>query len=129
VITFVNIKVIGVYILSGSPEHVVLGDNVTVILTCVVIDNYKLVTWSKGSIYVASIRNECKLGNGADTTYNYTCDVDNNIYHLVIPPDVISEGIQRVVWRCLPVVGTGSNGWSLALSGTCLVYLVVLIKI
>jgi hypothetical protein len=129
VITFVNIKVIGVYILSGSPEHVVLGDNVTVTLTCVVDDNYKLVTWCKGSIYVASIRNECELGNGADTTYNYTCDVDNNIYHLVIPPDVISEDIQRVVWRCLPVVGTGSNGWSLSLSGTCLVYLVVLIKI
>ena len=128
-ITFVNIKVIGVYILSGSPEHVVLGDNVTVTLTCVVDDNNKLVTWSKGSIYVASIRNECELGNGADTTHNYTCDVDNNIYHLVIPPDVISEGIQRVVWRCLPVVGTGSNDWSLALSGTCLVYLVVLIKI
>jgi hypothetical protein len=92
-------------------------------------DHYKFVTWSKDGIYVASIINECTLGNGADTTYNYTCDVDNNIYHLVIPPDVISEGIQRVVWRCLPVVGTGSNGWSLALSGTCLVYLVVLIKI
>lgn len=127
---FVNIKAIGVYILSGSPEHAVLGDNVTVTLTCVVMDdNYKLVTWSKDSIYVASIRNECELGNGADTTYNYTCDVNNNIYHLVIPPDVISEGIQRVVWRCLPVVGTGSNGWSLALSGICLVCLVVLIKI
>jgi hypothetical protein len=41
VITFVNIKVIGVYILSGSPEHVVLGDNVTVTLTCVVDDNYR----------------------------------------------------------------------------------------
>ena len=88
VIVFVNIKVIGVYILSGSPEHVVLGDNVTVTLTCVVDDNYKLVTWSKDSIYVASIRNECELGNGADTTYNYTCDVDNNIYHLIIPPNV-----------------------------------------
>ena len=34
-ITLVNIKVIGVYILSGSPEHVVLGYNVTVTLTCV----------------------------------------------------------------------------------------------
>ena len=54
---FVNIKVIGVYILSGSPEHVVLGDNVTVTFTCVVDDNYKLVTWCKDSIYVASIRN------------------------------------------------------------------------
>jgi len=126
---FVNIEVIGVYILSGSPGHVVLGDNVTVTLTCVVDDNYKLVTWSKDSIYVASIRNECELGNGADNTYNYTCDVDNNRYHLAIPPDVITEGIQSVVWRCLPVVGTGSNGWNLALSGTCLVYLVVLIKI
>jgi hypothetical protein len=92
-------------------------------------DNYKFVTWSKDSIYVASIRNECELSNGADNTYNYTCDVDNNIYHLVIPPDVISEGIQSVVWRCLPFVGTGGNGWSLAFSGTCLVYLVVLIKI
>jgi hypothetical protein len=126
---FVNIIVVGVYIQSGSPEHVVLGDNVIVTLTCVVDDNYKLVTWSKDSIYVGSIRNECELGNGADTACNYTCDVDNNVYHLVIPPDVISEGIQCVVWRCLPVVGTGSNGWSLALSGTCLVYLVVLIKI
>ena len=117
---FVNIKVIGVYILSGSPEYVVLGDNVTVTLTCVVDDHYKLVTWSKDSIYVASIRNECEPDNGADNTYNYTCDVDNNIYHLVIPLDVISESIQSVVWRCLTVVGTGSNGWSLALSGTCL---------
>jgi hypothetical protein len=128
VIVFVNIKVIGVYILSGSPEHVVLGDNVTVTLTCVVDDNNKLVTWSKDSIYVASIQNECELGNGADNTYNYTCDVDNNIYHLVIPPDVISEGMQSVVWLCLPVVETDSNGWSLALSGTCLVYLAVLKK-
>jgi hypothetical protein len=129
VIVLVNIKFIGVYILSGSPEHLVLGDNVTVTLTCVGDDNYKFVTWSKDSIYVASIRNECELGNGADNTYNYTCDVDNNIYHLVIPLDVISEGMQSVVWRYLPVVGTGGNGWSLALSGTCLVYLVVLIKI
>ena len=45
----------GVYFLSGNPDHVVLGDNVTVTLTCVVDDSYKIVTWSKDNIPVASI--------------------------------------------------------------------------
>jgi len=42
---------VGVYILSGNPEHVVLGDNVPVTLTCVTDDNYKLVTWIKDTMY------------------------------------------------------------------------------
>ena len=41
--------------LSGYPEHVVLGDNVTVTLTCVVDDNYKFVTWIKEGFNIASI--------------------------------------------------------------------------
>ena len=107
----------GVYILSGNPEHVVLGDNVTVTLTCVVDDNYKIVTWVKDGITIAGIRNECELGNGADPTYTYTCDLANKIYYLIIPPDAITDGIQNVTWWCAPIVGTGSNLWGLTLSG------------
>jgi hypothetical protein len=54
-----------------------------------------------------------------DTTYNYTCDPDNNIYNLIIPPDAITDGLHNVVWRCLPVVGQGSNGWNLAIASKC----------
>jgi hypothetical protein len=108
----------GGYFLSGNPEHVVLGDNVTVTLTCVVNDNYTIVTWRKDNTLVANIKNECELGNGADPTYTYTCDLANKRYYLIIPPDAITDGIQNVVWRCLPVIGKGSNTWSLTVSGT-----------
>jgi hypothetical protein len=37
----------GAYYLSGNLNHVVLGDNVTVTLTCVVDDDNKFVTWKK----------------------------------------------------------------------------------
>jgi hypothetical protein len=104
--------------LSGYPEHVVLGDNVTVTLTCVVDDNYKFVTWIKEGFNIASIENECELNNGADPTYTYTCDLANKTYYLIIPPGAITDGTENVVWRCTPVVGTGSNTWSLTLSGT-----------
>ena len=59
----------GAYFLSGNPYHVVLGDNVTVTLTCVADDNNTFVTWTKGGINIASITNECELANGADPTY------------------------------------------------------------
>jgi hypothetical protein len=111
-------QLVGVCILSGNPEHVVLGDNVTVTLTCVGDDDYKIVSWSKDSTFVASIQNECELTNDADATYTYTCDLANNKYYLLIPPDSITDGMRNVVWRCLPVVGQGSNTWSLTLSGT-----------
>jgi hypothetical protein len=107
----------GVYILSGSPEHVVLGDNITVTLTCVTDDNYTIVKWTRNSITVADIVRQCEFTT-IDNTYNFTCDVDNKIYHLIIPPDAITDGIQNVVWLCLPVVGRGSNRWSLTVSGT-----------
>ena len=90
-----------------------------VTLTCVVDDNNKLVIWRKGKNTVASVENECEISNGADLTYNYTCDVANKIYYLTIPPDVITDDdIQTVAWRCLPIVGTTSNKWSLSVSGT-----------
>ena len=108
----------GVYLLSGYPEHVVLGDNVTVTLTCVVDDNNKIVTWKKNSTSIGNIKNECELGNGADLTYTYACDVANKRYYLIIPPDAITDGIQNVAWWCVPVVGKGSNPWNLTLSGT-----------
>ena len=103
--------------LSSNPKHVVLGDNVTVTLTCVVDDDNKIATWVKDGINIASIENECELENGADTNYMYTCDVANTRYYLIIPPGAITDGIQNVVWRCTPVVGTGSNKWSLTFSG------------
>jgi hypothetical protein len=53
----------------GNPDHVVLGDNVTVTLTCVADDNNKAVVWTKGGINIASIKNECELANGANPTY------------------------------------------------------------
>jgi hypothetical protein len=104
--------------LSGYPEHVVLGDNVTVTLTCLVDDNYKIAIWIKEGSNIANIDKECELKNGADPTYTYTCDLANKRYYLSIPPDAISDGIQNLAWRCLPVVGKGSNTWSLTLSGT-----------
>ena len=108
----------GVYILSGNPEHVVLGDNVTVTLTCVTDDDYKIVSWTKDARKIADIKDDCVFTSIPDNTYNYTCDVSNKRYYLSIPPDAITDGIQNVVWRCLPVYGQGSNTWSLAVSGT-----------
>jgi hypothetical protein len=64
-------------ILSGSPEHVVLGDNVTVTLTCVVDDNNKVAIWIKDGINIGNIKPECEVGNAADPTYTYTCDLAN----------------------------------------------------
>jgi hypothetical protein len=109
---------VGAYMLSGIPEHVVLGDNVTVTLTCVVDDDFKIVTWIKNSIKIASIRDDCVFTNIPDNTYNYTCDVDNKAYYLIIPPDAIADGIQNSFWQCNPVIGQGSNMWSLTVSGT-----------
>jgi hypothetical protein len=108
----------GVYMLSGNPEHVVLGDNVTVTLTCVVDDNYKIVTWIKEGIIIASIQNECDVDDTRYTNCMYTCDLANKRYYLIIPPDAITDGIHSVTWQCLPVVGQGSNKWSLTVSGT-----------
>ena len=104
--------------LSGNPEHVVLGDNVAVTLTCVTDDDYTIVSWIKDSSIIASIRDDCVFTSIPDDTYNYTCDVANKIYYLIIPPDDITDGIQNVIWRCLPVLGIGSNAWSLTVSGT-----------
>ena len=59
----------GAYFLSGNPDHVVLGDNATVTLTCVVDDNNKFVAQTKGGINISSIKNECELANGANPTY------------------------------------------------------------
>jgi hypothetical protein len=108
----------GMYLLSGNPEHVVPGDNVTVTLTCVVDDDFKIVTWTKNSIKIASIRDDCVFTNIPDNTYNYTCDVANKTYYLIIPPDAITDGIQNSVWQCIPVIGQESNMWSLTVSGT-----------
>ena len=47
----------GAYFLSGNSVHVVLGDNVTVIGTCVADGNNKCVTWTKCGIKIASIKN------------------------------------------------------------------------
>jgi hypothetical protein len=76
------------------------------------------VTWVKDGIYVGYIGNDCELGKGTDTTYNYICDLDTKMFYLIIPPDAITDGIQNVVWRCFPPIGLGSNTWSLKLSGT-----------
>ena len=46
----------GAYILSGNPDHVVHGDNVTVTLICVADDNNTFVTWTKSGINIASIK-------------------------------------------------------------------------
>lgn len=104
--------------LSGNPEHIVLGDNVTVTLTCVTDDDHKFVSWTKDVTKIADIQADCEFTSIPDNTYNYTCDLTNKIYYLSIPPDVITDGIQNVVWRCLPVYGKGSNKWSLTVSGT-----------
>jgi hypothetical protein len=108
----------GVYLLSGNPEHVVLGDNVPVTLTCVVDDDFKLVTWTKDDKRIANIKEDCQYSSIPDYTYNYTCDLAIKRYHLIIPPDAITDGIYNSVWRCNPVIGTGSNKWSLTVSGT-----------
>jgi hypothetical protein len=81
-------------------------------------DNYKLVTWKKDDTKIANIRDECAFTSVPDNTYNYTCDVDNKMYYLIIPPDAITDGIQDSNWQCLPYVETGSSEWSLKLSGT-----------
>jgi hypothetical protein len=49
-------QLVGAYVLSGNPDHVVHGDNVTVTLTCVADDNNKFVTWTKSGINIASIK-------------------------------------------------------------------------
>ena len=108
----------GVYRLSGNPEHVVLGDSVTVTLTCNREDTRKYVRWTKDALPVADIKRECEAESGSDNTYTYTCDLVNNIYYLHIPPDAITDGIQNVKWQCLPFTGTASNTLSLKLSGT-----------
>ena len=106
------------YLLSGSHEYVVLGDNVTVTLTCARDDDYTFVTWLKDGTKIANIKDDCVFTSILDDTYNYTCDVSNKIYYLIIPPDAITDGIQNVTWHCLPVFGLGSNTWSLTVSGT-----------
>ena len=88
-----------------------------VTLTCVVDDSNKLVIWRKNKTIVASVENECEISNGADLTYNYTCDVANKIYYLIIPPDAITDDMYNIAWACLPVVGAGSSKWSLTVSG------------
>ena len=112
-----QLYLVGVYILSGNPEHVVLGDDVAVTLTCVTDDDKRIVKWTRNDIALVDIVRQCESIN-ADTTYNYTCDLVNKTYYLIIPPDSITDGIHNVVWRCLPFFGVGSNGWSLTLSGT-----------
>ena len=106
----------GAYMISGNPEHVVLGDNVTVTLTCVTDDDYKIITWTKDAIKIADIKDDCNFTSIPDDTYNYTCDVAKKRYYLIIPPDAITDGIQNVGWRCLPVYGQGSAVWNLTLS-------------
>jgi hypothetical protein len=108
----------GVYLLSGNPEHVVLGDNVPVTLTCIVDDDFKLVTWTKDGNRIANIKEDCQYSSIPDYTYNYTCDLAIKRYHLIIPPDAITDGIHNSVWQCNPVIGSGSNKWSLTVSGT-----------
>ena len=106
------------YLLSGSPEHVVLGNNVAVTLTCVTNDDLKIVKWKINDNPIADINGDCVFTSIPDDTYNYTCDVGNKRYYLIIPPDAITDGIQNTTWRCLPVLGKGSNTWSLTVSGT-----------
>ena len=113
------LSLVAVYILSGCTEHVVLGDNVTVTLTFVTDHSFKFVTLTKVSIRIANIKHDCILTSISTTTYTYTCDPDNNIYNLIILPDAITDGMQNVAWRCLPVVGKGSNDWNLAIGCKC----------
>jgi hypothetical protein len=80
-------------------------------------DDYTFVSWMEDSTRIANIRNECGFTGISDTTYNYTCDLANTRYYLIIPPDDITYGIQNVVWWCIPDLGQGSNTWSLTLSG------------
>ena len=104
--------------LSGNPEHVVLGDNIKVTLTCVTDDDNTFVSWTKDQRKIADIKDNCAFTSIPDDTYNYACDVANTIYYLIIPPDAITDGIQNTTWRCLPVFGKGSNTWNLTVSGT-----------
>jgi hypothetical protein len=104
--------------LSGTPAHVVLGDNVTVTLTCVTDGDTTYVAWTKDTRKIADIKDDCVFIGISDDTYNYTCDVANKTYYLIIPPDAITDGIQKVVWLCLPVYGQGSKEWSVKVSGT-----------
>jgi hypothetical protein len=75
-------------------------------------DDITCVTWTQDTIRIADIRDDCVFINIPDDTYNYTCDVANKKYYLIIPPDAITDGIQNMVWQCLPVYGQGSNTWS-----------------
>ena len=58
--------------LSGYPEHVVLGDNITVILTCATDDDYKIVAWVKDAIKITDIKDDYVFIGIPDDTYNYT---------------------------------------------------------
>ena len=42
---FYLFQLVDVYLLSGNPEHVVLGDNVTVSLTYITDDDYNIISW------------------------------------------------------------------------------------
>ena len=108
----------GVYILSGNPDHVVLGDNEFVTLTCLTDDTHVIVTWKKDDITLASINSRCASTTMPENTYNYTCDVANSRYYLIIPPDAITDGIQNSKWKCTPLLGPGSSKWTLTLLGT-----------
>ena len=41
------------YLLSGNPEHVVLGDNVTVSLTYITDDDYNIISWINDGLRIA----------------------------------------------------------------------------
>ena len=104
--------------LSGKPGNVVLGDNVTGTLKCIVDDDIKFIAWKKDDKRIANIKKDCVITDATNNTYNYTCDLANKRYYLSIPPDAITDGMQNVVWQCLAIVGQGSNMWSFTLSGT-----------
>ena len=105
--------------LSGSPQHVVLGDDKAVTLTCVAEDDmYAVVSWVKDGIRIAIIKDDCVFIGMVDNTYNYTCDLANKIYKLTIPPDAVTDGVQKVAWVCFGFLENESNTWSLTLSGT-----------
>jgi hypothetical protein len=56
------------YFLSGNPEHVVLADNVTVILTCVTEDDNAFVSCTKDARKIADIQDDCVYNNIPDNT-------------------------------------------------------------
>jgi hypothetical protein len=80
-------------------------------------DDKGIVKWTRNYITVADIVRKCEVITN-DKTYNYTCDLVNKRYYLIIPPDAITNGTQNVAWKCLPFYGRGSNTWSITLSGT-----------